>query len=170
MIRVELSHWLTGRCAARTPACRVGTHADACISRTQRRRVETRRCTQECVRHDLNCEVISAWRLKCRNRLGTKIPACAHAHAFFPGALLFYTNCVAQSLTITISDEAVVWVRRKAVEENTSVSRLVGEMLEREMRLSGEYRRAYEHWKSTHPLAAAGAAERLNRADVHERR
>jgi hypothetical protein len=58
------SRWLTGRCGARTPRCRAGTLADACISRTPRRRVETRRCTQECVRYDLNCEVISAWLLR----------------------------------------------------------------------------------------------------------
>ena len=73
-------------------------------------------------------------------------------------------------MTIKISEEAILWARRQATEENTSVSRLVGEMLERQMRLSDQYWRAFDHWKSNRPLAGVGAAERLSRKDVHERR
>jgi hypothetical protein len=68
-------------------------------------------------------------------------------------------------MTIRISDEAALWVRRKAAEENTSVSRLVREMLERQMRVS-----AFERWKCNRVLANSGAAERLGREEVHERR
>jgi hypothetical protein len=81
-----------------------------------------------------------------------------------------YTKFVSKNVTIRISDEAARWARRKAGEENTSVSRLVGEMLERQMRLTDEYWRAFEHWRSNSPLAARGAAERLSREEVHERR
>lgn len=77
---------------------------------------------------------------------------------------------MAKNVTIRISEEALLWARRKAVEENTSVSRLVGDLLERQMHLSDEYWRAFERWKSRHPLAEVGAAERLSRAEVHERR
>jgi len=77
---------------------------------------------------------------------------------------------VAKNVTIRLSDDAALWARRKAAEENTSVSRLVGEMLERQMRLTDEYWRAFDHWKSNRPLAANGAAERLSRAEIHERR
>ena len=73
-------------------------------------------------------------------------------------------------MTIRISDEAVLWARRQAAEKDTSLSRLVGEMLEREMRLGDEYWRAWDHWKSNRPLAGIGAAQRLSREDVHERR
>jgi hypothetical protein len=73
-------------------------------------------------------------------------------------------------MTIKISDQAALWARRKAAEENTSVSRLVGEMLERQMRLSDDYWQAFEHWKSNRPLARAAAAGRMSRAEVHERR
>ncbi len=76
---------------------------------------------------------------------------------------------MARNVTIKISDEAILWARRQATEANTSVSRLVGEMLERQMRLSDQYWRAFEHWKSNRPLAGIGAAERLSREDVHER-
>jgi hypothetical protein len=81
-----------------------------------------------------------------------------------------YTKLVPKNVTIKISDQAALWARRKAAEENTSVSRLVGEMLERQMRLTDDYWRAFEHWKSNRPLAGAGAAQRMSRAEVHERR
>jgi len=77
---------------------------------------------------------------------------------------------VAKNVTIRISDETALWARRKAAEENTSLSRLVAEMLERQMRLTDEYWRAFDHWKSNQPLAAGGAAGRLSREEVHERR
>jgi hypothetical protein len=76
---------------------------------------------------------------------------------------------VAKNVTIRISDETALWARRKAAEENTSVSRLVGDLLERQMRLTDEYWQAFEHWKTNRPLARDGAAERLNREEIHER-
>lgn len=75
-----------------------------------------------------------------------------------------------KNITIKISDEAAKWARRKAADENTSVSRLVGEMLERQMRLTDEYWHAFEHWKSMRPEAKAGAENRVSREDAHERR
>jgi hypothetical protein len=77
---------------------------------------------------------------------------------------------VPRNITIKISEQAAMWARRKAAEENTSVSRLVGDMLERQMRLTDEYWRAFEDWKSKRPLASAGAVERLSREETHERR
>ncbi len=76
---------------------------------------------------------------------------------------------MARNVTIRISDEAALWARRKAAEENTSVSRLVGDMLERQMRLTDEYWKAFEHWKSGQPLGKGSARERLSREEVHER-
>src|SRR5271165_6009072 len=45
-----------------------------------------------------------------------------------------YTDFVLKNITITVSEEAARWARRKAAEENTSVSKLVGRMLEEQMR------------------------------------
>src|SRR5258708_19020703 len=88
-----------------------------------------------------------------------------------PWALIScYTDSVHKNITIKISEQLARWARRKAAEENTSVSRLVGDMLERQMRLTDEYWRAFEHWKSVQPKAEVGAAERLSREDTHERR
>jgi len=77
---------------------------------------------------------------------------------------------VPRNITIKISEEAALWARRKAAEQNSSVSRLVGEMLERQMRLSDEYWQAFERWKSKRPMAQASAQVRMTREDVHERR
>ena len=68
---------------------------------------------------------------------------------------------VPKKITITISDEAA--------EENISVSKLVGEMLERQMRLTDDHRQAFERWKSRQTVAGTGAVERMSRERTHER-
>jgi len=79
-------------------------------------------------------------------------------------------DSVTRNVTIRISEETALWARRKAAEENTSVSRLVGDMLERQMRMTDEYWRAYDRWKSKRPLAHRSAVARMSREEVHERR
>ncbi len=72
-------------------------------------------------------------------------------------------------MTITVSEEVARWARKKAAEENTSVSRLVGAMIESQMRTSDEYWRAYRRWKRTPSVRGIDAAHRLTRAEAHER-
>ncbi len=61
------SHCLTGRGAA-------SALLPAPAARARRRRVEkTRRCTQQCVRHGGNCQVILAWGLSRRNYINFEI-------------------------------------------------------------------------------------------------
>ena len=55
------------------------------------------------------------------------------------GATPRYTELVLKRITITVSEEAARWARREAAEENTSVSKLVGRMLEDQMRRTDEY-------------------------------
>ena len=81
---------------------------------------------------------------------------------------LCYTDFVLKNITITVDEEVARWARRKAADENTSLSRLVGQMLRDKMHLSDEYWRAYEQWK-TLPLLDVDAAHRLSREDAHER-
>ncbi|MEK7403879.1 MAG: hypothetical protein AAB225_02105 [Acidobacteriota bacterium] len=73
-------------------------------------------------------------------------------------------------MTITVSEEAARWARKKAAEENTSVSKLVGRMLENQMRRSDEYWRAYERVKEIRSIPGIDAAHRLSREDAHARR
>jgi hypothetical protein len=77
---------------------------------------------------------------------------------------------VPKNVTIELSDETALWARRKAAEENTSVSRLVSQMLEREIRAGDAYWQAFERWKSHQPTAELGAAVRMGRDEAHERR
>jgi hypothetical protein len=75
-----------------------------------------------------------------------------------------------RNVTITVSEEAARWARRKAAEENTSVSKLIGQMLERQMRMTDEYWRAHEAWKQLDRISGIDDADRLTREEAHERR
>ena len=83
-----------------------------------------------------------------------------------------YTGPVLKNVTITLDPEVAHWARRKAADENTSVSKLVGRLLEKEMRASDAYWRAYEEWKSLpHDLGVPiDASKRFSRDEAHERR
>ena len=59
-----------------------------------------------------------------------------------------YTEFVLKRVTITMTDEVAKWVRLQAAEENTSVSQLVGRMLEEKMRQTDEYWAAFERLKN----------------------
>lgn len=80
-----------------------------------------------------------------------------------------YTEIVSKRITITVSEGAARWARRKAAEENTSVSKLVGQMLERQMRMTDEYWQAYWKWKRLRSLDL-DAKTRLTREQAHARR
>jgi hypothetical protein len=77
---------------------------------------------------------------------------------------------VLKNVTITLSEEAALWARRKAAEENTSVSRLVGRMIEDQMRLGDAYWRGYERWKQLPVAEVSNANDRMSRDETHERR
>jgi hypothetical protein len=80
-----------------------------------------------------------------------------------------YTDYVLKNVTITLTEEAALWARRKAADQNTSVSKLVGRILEDQMRLSDEYWRAYETWRTLEPIEGVDAGQRLSREEAHER-
>lgn len=81
-----------------------------------------------------------------------------------------YTDFVLRNITITVSEEAARWARRKAAEEDTSVSKLVGRILEDQMRRTDEYWAAYESWRKLKPIRGVRAAERMTREEAHARR
>jgi hypothetical protein len=64
--------------------------------------------------------------------------------------------------------EAASWAHRKAAEENTSVSRLVGSMLERQMLQEDGYTEARQQWSKLKPMNL-DAAHRLSREDANAR-
>jgi len=78
---------------------------------------------------------------------------------------------VLKNVTITLPEEVALWARRKAAEENTSVSRLVGQMLENQLRMSDEYHKAHQRWRElAQPINGVDAGQRLSRDEAHERR
>ena len=81
-----------------------------------------------------------------------------------------YTEIVLKNITITVSEDVALWARRKAAEEDTSVSKLVGRMLEGQMRASDDYWRAYRKWKRMSPAKGIDAARRMSREEAHARR
>jgi hypothetical protein len=70
---------------------------------------------------------------------------------------------VLKNVTITVTEEVANWARKKAAEENTSVSRLVGRMLQ-----SDDYRDAWHRWHRIAPMDV-DAEHRLSRDDAHSR-
>lgn len=81
-----------------------------------------------------------------------------------------YTETVLKNITITVSEDVALWARRRAAEENTSVSKLVGRMLENQMRASDDYWRAFRKWKRLGPMKRLDAARRMSREEAHARR
>jgi hypothetical protein len=80
-----------------------------------------------------------------------------------------YTKFVLKNVTITVEEDALRWARKQAAEKNTSVSKLVGRMLEDKMRQTDEYWAAYEKMKRIEPIPGL-AANRLTREEANERR
>jgi len=85
-----------------------------------------------------------------------------------------------KNVTITLPEETARWARIKAAEENMSVAKYVGALLEREMRRNGtnetevqraeRLRRPYEHWKSLGPIPGVDVSKRWTREEVHDRK
>ena len=80
-----------------------------------------------------------------------------------------YTDFVLKNVTVTLPEDVALWARRKAAEQNISVSKLLGKMLEAQMRQSDEYWQAYRRWSEI-PLMDLDAKHRLTREQAHARR
>ena len=72
------------------------------------------------------------------------------------------------NLTITADDEVLRWARIRAAERNTSVARLVGEMLREQMRADAGYQAAHQRFLATRPRKLSRGAYPA-RDELHER-
>lgn len=78
-----------------------------------------------------------------------------------------------KNVTVTMEDAVAEWARLEAARRNTSVSRLIGEMLAEKMRRDDAYERAMQDWLardasfssdgSPYPTREETYAERLDR-------
>ena len=75
-----------------------------------------------------------------------------------------------KNITITLDPETAAWVRVHAAEQNKSVSRLVGEILQEQMKGRREYWRAMQGYLSKPPFDLAGEPEKYpTREEIHDR-
>jgi len=75
-----------------------------------------------------------------------------------------------KNITITLDPETADWIRVQAAEQNKSISRLVGEFLQEQMRDRREYRRAMQAYLSKPPFDLSGEPEKYpTREEVHDR-
>ena len=72
-------------------------------------------------------------------------------------------------VTISLSEEVARWARIQAAERDTSVSRLVGEMLEEKMREEDQYKEAMEEYLARTPRSLKSEDARYpKRSELHE--
>ena len=64
---------------------------------------------------------------------------------------VFHYSCGMKNVTISLDEDVARWARIRAAERNTSVSRLVGELLREEMRDEEKYRLAQQQYLSQPP-------------------
>jgi plasmid stability protein len=74
-----------------------------------------------------------------------------------------------KNVTITLDEEVARWARIRAAEQNTSVSRLVGEMLKEKMQAEEAYLLAMEQYLAEEPrLMKEAGATYPSREELHE--
>jgi hypothetical protein len=76
-----------------------------------------------------------------------------------------------KNITITLDEKTAAWARSHAADRDMSLSRFVGELLERTMRESREYRRAMHTYLSRQPRRLKKSSARYpRREELHDRR
>jgi hypothetical protein len=77
-----------------------------------------------------------------------------------------------RNVTITLDEDVARWARIKAAEADTSVARLVGDMLKERMRRESTYEAAMrEHFALTKPRPRSWVGgRRPTRDELHDRR
>ena len=75
-----------------------------------------------------------------------------------------------KNVTITLDEEVARWARIKAAEEDTSVSRMVGELLREKMTSEQTYQSSMKRYLSRKPRPLGRSGTRYpRREEIHER-
>lgn len=74
-----------------------------------------------------------------------------------------------KNVTITLEEEVARWARIRAAKENTSVSRLVGDLLRRYMEEEEAYKASMTQFLSRRPVVLKGKGKYPKREELHER-
>lgn len=75
-----------------------------------------------------------------------------------------------KNITITLDEETAAWARVHAAEQDTSLSRFIGELLRRQMRESREYQDAMQRYLNSKFVIDLQPGERLpTREEINDR-
>ncbi len=75
-----------------------------------------------------------------------------------------------KNVTVTMEDSVADWARMEAARRNTSVSRLVGEMLAEKMRREDAYERAMRDWLARDVTFTSDGTPYPKREDLYAER
>lgn len=75
-----------------------------------------------------------------------------------------------KNVTVTMEDSVADWARMEAARRNTSVSRLVGEMLAEKMRRDDAYERAMQEWLQRDLSFSSDGAAYAKREEIYAER
>mgnify|MGYP003394341389 CR=1 FL=1 len=74
-----------------------------------------------------------------------------------------------KNVTVSMEEAVADWARIEAARRNTSVSKLIGEMLAEKMRHDDAYERAMNEWLNQPRNWASDGAPYPNREEAHDR-
>lgn len=75
-----------------------------------------------------------------------------------------------RNITITLDDKTASWARKHAAERDMSLSRFIGELLQRNMHQARDYERAMRRFLARQPVALKRPGARYpTRDEVYER-
>jgi predicted transcriptional regulator len=72
-----------------------------------------------------------------------------------------------KNVTITMDDAVADWVRIEAAKRNSSVSRMLGEMVADKMRHNDAYERAMHEWQADTSAFTSDGQPYLTREETH---
>jgi len=75
-----------------------------------------------------------------------------------------------KNVTVTMEDSVADWARLEAARRNTSVSRLIGEMLAEKMRNDDAYERAMQDWLQRDVTYRSDGSPYLKRDEIYAER
>ncbi len=74
-----------------------------------------------------------------------------------------------KNLTITADERVVRWAKIRAAQQETSVSRMVGEMLRERMEQEEGYEEAMRRFLATKPAVLSRSGRYPTREEIHDR-
>jgi hypothetical protein len=82
---------------------------------------------------------------------------------------VLHENRVMRNVTITLDEETARWARIEAAHRNTSVSRLIGELLHQHMRDQTTYKDAMQRYLARTSTALKDTGRYPAREELHDR-